>query len=341
MRELKILFVLIFFTGVIYWGVEPFAHSQMHPHVAPADFDFVKGARKYEADRLLKAQEKLDEISDTNSKEYKTAKKALEDIKKQSSTVEAFWNEVEAIDLSKGDPVKGAETFVAAGCTGCHGLKSQGMPAPMDAASASASFGVALPDLSDVGYLYDPVFLAALIKKPNMAVHLEGKFNETHPYPMTDFYGAGGADINKEIADIVAYLVSIAPKKMSDKKVFQEACQRCHSVRYDKLTVTTEPKALEAYMGSNPPDLSIIVRARSLDYLKTFINDPQKELPGTSMPKVGLKESTQAQAIEYLESIGDSKKAEREDLGLKLIGYFIILSFFAILWKISVWKRVH
>ena len=40
MRELKILVVVLFFTAVVYWGVEPFAHSQMHPHVAPADFAF-------------------------------------------------------------------------------------------------------------------------------------------------------------------------------------------------------------------------------------------------------------------------------------------------------------
>ena len=37
MREFKVLAVVVFFTVLIYWGVEPFAHSQMHPHVAPAD----------------------------------------------------------------------------------------------------------------------------------------------------------------------------------------------------------------------------------------------------------------------------------------------------------------
>jgi ribosomal protein L35 len=40
MRELKILAVVVALTLVTYWGVEPFAHSQMHPHVAPADFAF-------------------------------------------------------------------------------------------------------------------------------------------------------------------------------------------------------------------------------------------------------------------------------------------------------------
>ena len=28
MREFKILAVVVFFTGLIYWGVEPFAYQQ-------------------------------------------------------------------------------------------------------------------------------------------------------------------------------------------------------------------------------------------------------------------------------------------------------------------------
>ena len=40
MKELKIFGVVVFFTLAVYWGVEPFAHSVMHPHVAPADFKF-------------------------------------------------------------------------------------------------------------------------------------------------------------------------------------------------------------------------------------------------------------------------------------------------------------
>ena len=40
MRDFKIFIVIVFFTLATYWGVEPFAHSQMHPHVEPADFKF-------------------------------------------------------------------------------------------------------------------------------------------------------------------------------------------------------------------------------------------------------------------------------------------------------------
>jgi len=33
MKELKIFGVVTAFTLLLYWGVEPFAHSQMHAHV--------------------------------------------------------------------------------------------------------------------------------------------------------------------------------------------------------------------------------------------------------------------------------------------------------------------
>ncbi len=342
MKEIVIFFTLVFFTGVVYWGVEPLAHSVMHPHVAPANFDFPAGAKEYAREQVKKAKEGLEEVAESDNEAIvKSAQITLENAKKKATQVDTFWDEVKNIDLASGDATQGATTFMNAGCIGCHGLKSQGMPAPMDAKSASASFGVVPPDLSTAGYLYDPVFLAALIKKPAHALHVEGKFNDSHPFPMTDFYGAGGEDMNKEIADIVAYLVSIAPKSLSDKEVFQNACQRCHGMKYDKLSAISEAAPLKKYMGSTPPDLSMIARARSLDYLRTFINDPQKGLPGTSMPRVGLKKNTQEQVMNYLENVGDSKKPERQALGYKIMLYFLILSILAVLWKISIWRRVH
>ena len=32
-KELKILGIVAAFTLILYWGVEPFAHSEMHKHV--------------------------------------------------------------------------------------------------------------------------------------------------------------------------------------------------------------------------------------------------------------------------------------------------------------------
>ena len=288
MRELKILAVVLFFTAVVYWGVEPFAHSQMHPHVAPADFSF----------KDLGADNKV------------------------------------------GDAKKGAETFMSAGCTGCHGVTSQNMPAPMDAAAASATFGVVPPDLSHVGAIYDKNFLAALLKNPAKALEVEHKFNETRPHPMIAFYGLGG-DLDQEVADIVAYLQSIAPKQLDDKQVFEDACQRCHNVKYDKVISPSDPTALKAYMGTTPPDLSIMIRAKSEVYLTTFINDPQKQLKGTSMPRVGLTQHAQEQVISYLEKVGDRKKDERNALGYKLVAFMVVFTLLAFAWKSKIWREVH
>lgn len=288
MKELKILGIVIFFTLVVYVGVEPFAHSQMHPHVAPADF-------------------------------------AFKDLPAQTKT---------------GNAAKGAENFMNAGCVGCHGLKSQGMASPFDDATASASFGVVPPDLSTAGYLYDANFLAALIKNPIHALKVEHKFDENRLHPMTQFYGLGG-DIDQEIADIVAYLKSIAPKELSDKEVFENACKRCHSMKYADEKSNTETVALTKYMGSTPPDLSMMIRSKGREYLETFINNPQKQLKGTAMPRVGLTKESQEQVVSYLEKTGDRKKDERDALGVKVIGFMVIFTILAYLWKVKIWRDVH
>ncbi|WP_024954223.1 c-type cytochrome [Sulfurospirillum arcachonense] len=339
MRELKILGVVIFFTLVVYIGVEPFAHSQMHPHVAPANFNFQEESIDYATEEVKKAEEKLDEAK-SNNKNVEIAENQLKADKKLLDSTTTFWNEIAKIDLSKGDATKGAETFMNAGCVGCHGIKSQGMPSPMDDATASASFGVVPPDLSTAGKLYDGTFLAALIKDPVKALKVEHKFSETKPHPMPQFFGLGG-DMNQELADIVAYLKSIAPKTLKDEEVFENACQRCHDIKYAKRFSNTEKGALANYMGSTPPDLSMMIRSKGKDYLQTFINNPQKQLHGTAMPRVGLTKESQEQVINFLEDTGDRKKEERESLGMKVVGFMIIFTILAYLWKVKIWREVH
>lgn len=356
MREFKILTVVLFFTALIYWGVEPFAHSQMHPHVAPADFDFAKGDIAYAKEVIHKAQtdqaiteESLKKLQQSLSERSKIeeAQKAVDSSKKvlaiaqeELVKITSFWKELEPARQMKGSATKGAETFMSAGCIGCHGVKSQGMAAPMDNASASVAFGVVPPDLSNAGLLYDKSYLIALIKEPTRALKVEHKFNEAKPHPMIAFFGLGG-DINQEIADIVAYLQSIAPKELDAKQTFEDACQRCHDIKYDKVLSNSNQDALKAYMGTTPPDLSMMIRAKSKDYLSTFINNPQKQLAGTSMPRVGLTEVSQNKVVAYMEKVGDRKKAERDNLGYKLIAYMALFTLLAYLWKVKIWRKVH
>ncbi len=304
MKELKILFIIAVLVGITYWGIEPYAHSKMHPHHEPATFAYA---------------------------------------------------DVKAPAL-KGDPQKGAQAIMNNGCTGCHSIKSQNIPAPMDPVAASASYGVNPPDLSNIGAVVDQKFLAGVIKDPVKAFKLAHKFGDNKPFPMPAFFGS-----DQDLADIVAYLVSIAPKEISPKEAFVTACGRCHNMRYDNWTVIGEkPKFkneiekadfelklakyednLKKYLGTTPPDLSMFIRSRGHEYIRDFIEDPQKLLHGTAMPRVGLTKEATEKVITYLEKVGDRKKEKRNSLGVWVLLYFAVFAVLAYLWKQKIWRDVH
>ena len=234
----------------------------------------------------------------------------------------------------------------------------------MDAVSAASSYGVNPPDLSNVGAILDPKFLADLIKNPAHALNVEHKFdaNKGQMHPMVAFYGAGG-DIDQEVADMVAYLQSIAvkPEEVTPKLAFENACGRCHAVKYENWTQIGEKPSfkhekdalafdikvleyqdsLKGYMGKLPPDLSMYIRSRGEHFISTFIENPQTHLAGTAMPRVGVTAHSAEKVIEYLEDSGDTKRHEREEIGIKVMIYMFIFAIFAILWKKQVWRDLH
>ena len=71
------------------------------------------------------------------------------------------------------------------------------------------------------------------------------------------------------------------------------------------------------------------------------MENPQSGLPGTSMPRVGLSHEGYEKVKTYLEEIGDPSKAAREELGPKVLLFFIIFTGLAFLWKKSRWKGHH
>lgn len=253
-----------------------------------------------------------------------------------TAPVDYTFRDLEGIDLSQGDAVAGKDAVVS-NCIACHSLKSQGFEAPMDKEMAAATYGVVPPDLSGAGFIYESNYLANFIKNPTRATQLDHKFSAEAPYPMPAYDWLS----SQEIANMIAYFKSIAPSHMSNKEVFAEACQRCHAVRYDKVLADTPSDILSKHMGAPAPDLSTMIRSRGADYLHTFTNEPQKLLPGTAMPRVGLNENAEAQVVAYLESVGDSKKEERESLGIKVILYTILLTLIAYFWKRKIWREVH
>ncbi len=302
MKELKILGIVIFFSLFVYWGVEPYALSKIEQHVAPANFKF---------------------------------------------------NDLKPINY-KGNPKIG-KSLIIAKCTGCHSIKVAKIRASMPKNLAITAFNIIPPDLSNAGYLYNTKFLKHFILNPAHTFLIGKKFEPTHPFPMPPYYGANK---KQEVSDIVAYLQSIAPKKLTGKEIFISSCERCHSMKYDNLTqlgkipnfktktaklafelkLSKYQDHLKKYLGIIPSDLSIVIRAKSHKYLVNFINDPQKLIKNSSMPRVGLKKENVEKVIKYFGKIGDSKKSQRKTLIPKIIGFLVILTLLAYLWKSKLWK---
>jgi ubiquinol-cytochrome c reductase cytochrome c1 subunit len=264
-----------------------------------------------------------------------------------------------------GNVANGKDLVMGAGaCTGCHSIKVAGLDPMMDPATAAASYGVNPPDLSNAGVVYDAKFIADLIKNPAHALKVEHKYTPESGkmHPMAQFYGAGG-DMDQEIADMVAYLQSIAVSKeeLTPKIAFETACGRCHAVHYEEWTqIGTKPTfkkkqdelafdvnvlnyqdSLKAYLGKLPPDLSMYFRSRSEHFLETFIENPQSHLEGTAMPRVGVSAESAEKVMEYLADAGDTKRHEREEVGKNVMIYIVIFAIFALLWKKQVWRDLH
>jgi ubiquinol-cytochrome c reductase cytochrome c1 subunit len=292
MKEFKILAVLVALVGVLYYGIEPYAHSVMHPEVAASDFSF---------------------------------------------------DDLKGVDTSLKGNIDNGKVLVEANCIACHAIEKAGHLQIMSNADAAAAYGVNPPDLSHAGRIYDKNFLANFIYNPVAAMKLDHKYPvggvKVFPMPAYNWMQP------QEIMDIVAYLQSIAPKVTEDKKgheaTFKVACARCHTMKYGALEATTPGEVLKTYLGATPPDLSQHIKSRGEHYLHSFINDPQVLLAGTAMPRVGLNEKAQEEVIAYMEEIGDSKKAERESVGLWVMGYSVTFALLAYLWKRKIWKKVH
>lgn len=256
----------------------------------------------------------------------------------EPEAVDYACKDLTGVDTSlKGDAANG-KTLVEMNCISCHGIESTEMQAPMSDADAAMSFGVVPPDLSNAGALYETNYLANFIANPVKAMHLEHKYppesGKMFPMPNYDWMQP------QEIMDMVAYLQSIA-KAVDDKEAFESACGRCHSMGYDGVVAKTPADTLKNYIGAKAPDLSQYIKSRGRHYLENFINNPQRLLHGTGMPRVGLTEEAQEQVIDYMEHVGDSKKAERESLGMYVLIFMLLFAVMATLWKKEIWKDLH
>ncbi|MDQ7085204.1 MAG: c-type cytochrome [Sulfurovum sp.] len=327
-RELKVLAVVVFFSLLTYYLVEPYAHHEMHKKVDANGTELVIESHGFTYDGR-------DDIAEAKRSGNETL----------VATKIDFWKDVVEISKLEGDVTTGEAVF--ANCAGCHNGMSMNMG------------GVIVPNLDHAGRIYDKNYLIALIKDPAMASNVDHKYADTSMHPMGSIKFT--VSDNQQIADVVAYMLEKKAEEVTPKEAYEEACVRCHALRYKKMTqlgdtptfkhkkdalaheikVIEEQEKVQAYMGNLPPDLSMIIRARSAHFLETFVANPQGQLPGTSMPRVGLSQEGYDKVKAYLTEAGDPSKKAREELGPWVIGFFIIFTILAYLWKKSMWRDLH
>jgi len=328
MRELKIFAVVAFFSLLTYYLVEPYAHHAMHMKVDAEGNEIVIESHGFTydgTDDIVEAERKGDAALVTKKK--------------------AFWSDVVAVSKMTGNAAAGEAVF--ANCIGCHNGANINMG------------GVIPPNLDHAGAIYDKNYLIAVIKDPAMASNVDHKYADTSMHPMGSIKYT--VSDNQQIADVVAYMLEKKSGEVTPKEAFTEACVRCHAVRYTKVTqlgdvpkfkhekdglaykikVIEEQDMVKAYMGNLPPDLSMMIRARGEHFMETFIENPQGQLAGTSMPRVGLNHEGYEKVKAYLTEAGDPSKKAREKLGPWVIGFFIIFTILAFLWKKAMWKDHH
>jgi len=345
-KELKILAVVVSFSLLTYYLVEPFAHGEMHAHVESNHFQYDGSAD------IEEVEVKIENLkAEKETKEKAEEKVAIEaSIVTETAHLEAkktFWSDVKRISAIKGDAAAGETAYAA--CAGCH-FKD-----------APAMGGVRPPELNVAGALYAKDYLIGLIKDPTMASNVDHKFSAERQHPMSSVVYMVSSD--EDIANVVAYLQSIAPSidEVTPKIAFENACGRCHANKYMKWTqIGTKPtfkykkddlafqiKTIEyqdgvkAYMGKLPPDLSMYYRSRGEHFLETFIENPQSHLAGTAMPRVGVTAEGAEKVIEYLIESADPKHAERNETGKWVMIYMIFFVLAAYLWKRQIWKDLH
>jgi len=380
MRELKIVAVVVFFSLLTYYLVEPYAHHAMHKKVDAQGKEIYIESHGFTYDGSAEAEEIAVKLSNLAyeptklSKEVKAYNQALGDANGEAKTKlednlasakerlkaipedlkrtkalevkkKAFWSEVVTVSKIKGNASAGEAGFGM--CLGCHNGAGINMG------------GVIPPSLDHAGVIYDKNYLIALIKDPAMASNVDHKYDDTMMHPMGSIKTM--FTDNQSIADVVAYLLEKKAGEVTPKEAFSEACVRCHAMRYAKLTqlgdtpkfkhekdalaykikVIDEQDAVKAYMGKLPPDLSMMIRARSEHFMETFVENPQSQLPGTSMPRVGLSHEGFEKVKAYMTKIGDPSKTKREAVGPWVLGFFIIFTILAYLWKQSQWRDLH
>lgn len=324
LKELRILAFVVVAVGVLYWGVEPLAHSIFHPKTAPVDYAFSDLEKlptsgdvengKVLATTYCVACHSIEKEGFPAAMDNETAVSAYGVVPPDLSSIGALYDSNFLANLIK-DPVKALKLGHKFGEDKFFPMT----PTPI----SDTELGDMVAYFTSIG-----------------AKNLESIALETPEYKAKlDALNKANKD-NANISNKKQEL-NVLKEHYLNKATFKEACVRCHSMKYDDIASLTPEASILGYMGAKAPDLSMMIRSRGEERLHKFINDPQKMLVNASMPRVGLNETSQKRVVAYMESIGDSKKDERIFIGVVSMAFMAVMAVLAYLWKRKIWSDLH
>ncbi|HJL81782.1 MAG TPA: cytochrome c1 [Gammaproteobacteria bacterium] len=198
--------------------------------------------------------------------------------------------------------------------------------------------------------------------------------------------------------DVSTTNVQIANNDVSDTASLQRGarnffnhCAGCHSLKYmrynqmaedldieenqlienlmftqaatqDPITTSMLPSDGDRWFGKSPPDLSLIIRSRSADYVYNFLRGftidkysptgtDNQVLPGTSMPNILwlVKEQLSHEEfdqfaldiVNFLDYVAEPIQLKRKNIGVWVILFLLIFLIFSYLLYKDIWKEVH
>ena len=312
-KEPLILVVVVAFTLLTYWLVEPYAHSVMHKHVDTQGFAYADLAP-------------LSKTGDaTSGKALVTGAAACTGC--HSIEKDALPAAVDAVtaaqtygvnppDLSNAGAIYDAKFLADLIKNPAHALKvehkfdaSKGQSHPMVAFYGAG--GDLDQEVADMVSYLQKIAVKPSEVTPKMAY--ENACGRCHAVSYEKWTQIGEKPAFKFEKDSLAFDIKVLE--------YQES--------------------LTKYMGKLPPDLSMYIRSRGEHFISTFIENPQAHLEGTAMPRVGVTADAAHKIIEHMADAGDTKRHERASVGKMVMIYAVIFAIFALLWKKQVWKNLH
>ncbi|MDQ7060314.1 MAG: c-type cytochrome [Sulfurimonas sp.] len=316
-NELVILAVIVFFSLVTYYLVEPYAHHVLHKHVESEDFKYTdldesthnimsktgnaaNGKAIAVDGYACIACHSIDVIGQSTGMSPDAAAAAYGVNPPDLSNAGLIYDDKFLADLIK-NPAHALKVE--------HKFSEGGNTHPMSAFSGMG--GDIDQEIADIVAYFNSIAVSQEDLTPKMAY--ENACGRCHAVRYEGWTQMGTKPSFKHKKETLAYEIKV--------------------LEYED--------SLKAYMGKLPPDLSMYTRSRSEDFLRTFIENPQNHLAGTAMPRTGVTVDTADKIIEHMKDAGDTKRHERESIAVYVMIYTLIFAIFALLWKKQVWRDLH